>query len=56
MMEWQWSALRASENHDAPTFKKSAPPSIQIIYTTPLIYSGTQPPYNDKNSPAVLFF
>ncbi len=35
MMERWWSALGANENHDAPTFKKSAPPSIQN-YTAPL--------------------
>ncbi len=27
VMEQWWTALGTSENHDAPTFKKSAPPS-----------------------------
>ncbi len=35
VMERWWSALGASENHDAPTFNKSAPLSIQN-YTAPL--------------------
>ncbi len=35
VMERWWSALGASENHDALTFKKSAPPSIQN-HTAPL--------------------
>ncbi len=35
VMERWWTALGASENHNAPTFKKSAPPSSKN-HTTPL--------------------
>ncbi len=38
VMERWWSALGASENHDAPTFKKSAPRSSQN-HTALLTYS-----------------
>ncbi len=37
---WWWSALRASENHDVPTFKKSAPRSIQNHTAHNLIVSN----------------
>ncbi len=40
VIEWLWNALRASENHNVPTFKKSAPHSIQNRIAHTLIVSN----------------